>query len=363
MSTIIIKLLLIFQDFYYLEEEDELIYDDFLTSIYQSDVFNLTELKFNSLIVDYDTIFTFDLDLLYFFSKYQLFKYNYTKLYLFSLNNTIFTIFESFLENLINNLLLNYLIIILIFFPFVNIFSNLKKNKNEEYDIINNLELLILEEELSNVEDMKFLTFFMFFSFLIYFSSLFSLLLLKHFVFKTLFFLVYFFLFLIIIIFSLSFIYSYGIYIVGYLRGSSVYRFKTFEFIYDNIALIAFYTRLYLQFFRLILITGIFIELYENIFNDIFTNVLENYLKNLYNILINDTNYLFIENSSFLTSFFKKILFIINFFFKLIFNGIHFIYTIGGQFVTFFLIIFNIIIFLYTSFSNFLMESYFLSKK
>jgi hypothetical protein len=213
-------------------------------------------------------------ELINFFSKKSIYSKYFTKKYLYvasELNNINFIFF---FDSLVFNLFLIYFLLVILTLSYVLILSNLQKNKNEEYDVINTIEIILNEEELSNFEDLKIIFIFLFFTFMVYFANFFSLILLKNYIYKSLFFLVYFFLFFLILIFSLSFVYYCGIFFINYLRGSSSYNLFIFEFIYDNIALIAFYTRLYLQFFRLILITSVFVEIYEYIHNHFLVNFL-----------------------------------------------------------------------------------------
>lgn len=301
-------------------------------------------------------------DLIFFFSKKNVYSKYFTKKYLF-ISNELFNInFNFFFGSFVYTLFIIYLLFILIILTYVIILSNLKKNKNEEYDVINAVEIILNEEELGNFEDLKIIFTFLIFTFLIYFSNFFSLIILKNYIYKSLFFIVYLFLFLLILIFSLSFVYYCGIFFINYLRGSSSYNLFIFEFIYDNIALIAFYTRLYLQFFRLILITTVFIEIYEYIHNNILINFIINKIKT-WNSYYYTEQFFFTKFNSIFYTIINKLLFIFNLLILAIFNLIHFVYTFMGQLLTFFLIIFNIIIFLYTSFNSVTFENYFLLKK
>lgn len=229
----------------------------------------------NNILINMNSI-----ELLYFFNKKKIYSKYFTKKYLFISNDLNDINFNFFFGSFIYNLFIIYFLFVIITLFYIVITSNIKKNKNEEYDVINSIEIILNEEELGNFEDLKIIFTFLIFTFLIYFSNFFSLILLKNYIYKFLFFIVYLFLFLLILIFSISFVYYCGIFFINYLRGSSSYNLFIFEFIYDNIALIAFYTRLYLQFFRLILITSVFIEIYEFIHSHILINFLVNKVKN-----------------------------------------------------------------------------------
>jgi len=145
---------------------------------------------------------------------------------------------------------------------------------------------------------------------------------------------------------------DFGIFYVCFLRGVAPTSIIIFEFVYDVIALIAFYVRLLVQGVRLILMTYAYISMHDYIlFYDIFdysTFNTESIWKD-----ISNTN----TSISSVTYFFLLVL--PTYIFNWIYEIIHVFFVLTGQLVAYLAMIFWLFLFLFTFFVLYKHEKFF----
>lgn len=197
-----------------------------------------------------------------------------------NLNNTMFLNYyssfrleiASFLDK--NNLIepLNYLLQISVLLYFIVFFGSLffsffSKNKEEfQLDIDHSVINLSseAEKEIFSIDDALNLLFFLLFFFGVYFGFLF-LSLSSSFTELFVFFLPLLFIFYFIILIPFNLLFDFGLFFVVYLRGSSNTSSLFFECVYDYIGVIAFFTRLIVQFVRLVLMFVVYCMMHDTV--------------------------------------------------------------------------------------------------
>lgn len=150
-------------------------------------------------------------------------------------------------------------------------------------------------------------------------------------------------------------LYDFGIFYLVYLKGVGSSAIILFEFIFDYIAVIIFYTRILVQSVRLVLMIFIYFSMHELILNFFFKNDL------FFNYdILTESNNLLLENNNFSYYF----LFIIpGKFLYWIYEVFHMFFVVTVQFVAFFAIVFWLFLFLYTFFVIEKQENYFFEKR
>lgn len=275
-----------------------------------------------------------------------------------SLNNTAYlNFFSSFKLNLAvfldkNNIIepLNYLLQISFLIYFIIFFSMLflsffSKNKEEfQIDIEHSFINLSseAEKEIFSVDDALNLLFFLLFFFGVYFGFLFLSL---HSAFTELFvfFLPLLFIFYFIVLIPFNLLFDFGLFFVVYLRGSSNTSSLFFECVYDYIGVIAFFTRLLVQFVRLVLMFVVYCMMHDTV-------MLQNYSQK--NFLIGDSfidELSSVQPTSYSIGCFLFVVFPLRLFYWC-YEVMHTFFVVTVQFSAFFTIVFWLFLLFYTFF-------------
>jgi hypothetical protein len=86
------------------------------------------------------------------------------------------------------------------------------------------------------------------------------------------------FIFYFIVLIPFNLLYDFGFFFVAYLRGASNTSSLFFEFVYDYIGVIAFFTRLLVQFVRLILMFVVYCMMHDTVMLQVYSQ--QNFLIN-----------------------------------------------------------------------------------
>lgn len=271
-------------------------------------------------------------DLIYFSSNF--FEFNVISfLNLYSLNSSVNYMFQ----------LVIFFIIIVFFVIFF--FSFFSKNK-EEWQI--DTEFLIAnttveaEKELFSIDDAVNCLFFLILLFGSYFGFLFlgwSL----SFTEISIFFMPLLFIFYFIVLIPFNLLYDFGFFFVAYLRGASNTSSLFFEFVYDYIGVIAFFTRLLVQFVRLILMFVVYCMMHDTVMLQVFSqqNFLlnDNFWEEIINIAPNGNSVMFFL----FVSFPLRLIY-------WLYECLHTFFVVTVQFAAFFTIVFWLFLLFYTFF-------------
>lgn len=250
-----------------------------------------------------------------------------------------------FLFFLISMLIINLL-------SFYNSYNN--EERTIDSDFLNSSILVESEKEITSIDDylIVLITILYVFGFYFYIHSAFTL------ISQSTIYMIYYLLF-VTFIFILGMptllLYDLGIYFLVYLKGTGKSNNSFIEVVYDYIACVVFYTRIFAQWIRLILMFVTYISLSHYvvdfeitnkfiIFNELYANL------NNYNDLKTTISY--------------YILVILPFkFFYWTYEILHTLFLVTSQFVAFFAIVFWLILFLYTFFIIEKFEEYFSFKR
>jgi hypothetical protein len=199
----------------------------------------------------------------------------------FKLNVAVLLDKSNVVEPLNYLLQVSFLFYFIIFFT-VLFFSFFSKNK-EGYQIDVEHSVINLsseaEKEIFSIDDALNLLFFLLFFFGVYFGLLF-LSMSSSFTELFVFFLPLLFIFYFIVLIPFNLLFDFGLFFVVYLRGSSNTSSLFFECVYDYIGVIAFFTRLIVQFVRLVLMFVVYCMMHDTV-------MLQNYSQK--NFLVGDS--------------------------------------------------------------------------
>jgi len=199
----------------------------------------------------------------------------------FKLNVAVLLDKSNVIEPLNYLLQVSFLLYFIVFFT-VLFFSFFSKNK-EEYQIDVEHSVINLsseaEKEIFSIDDALNLLFFLLFFFGVYFGFLF-LSMSSSFTELFVFFLPLLFIFYFIVLIPFNLLFDFGLFFVVYLRGSSNTSSLFFECVYDYIGVIAFFTRLIVQFVRLVLMFVVYCMMHDTV-------MLQNYSQK--NFLVGDS--------------------------------------------------------------------------
>nr|YP_004841708.1 Ymf66 [Ichthyophthirius multifiliis]AEL89250.1 Ymf66 [Ichthyophthirius multifiliis] len=289
------------------------------------------------------------------FNIYDFFLYNYST----NENINIFNSIVSELTILSCTLYIHILFLITLLSIFIiYLFSFYSNYSNEENfidsDYLNNSVIVESEKEITSIDDylLLLITLLYVFGFYFYIYSLFSL------ISQSVIFMIYYSLF-ISFIFILGIptllLYDLGIYFLVYLKGTGKSSNSLIEVVYDYIACVVFYTRIFAQWIRLILMFVTYISLSHYVAEFELTN---NF------IIFNDLKGSFNNYNNFKSNISYYILVILPFkFFYWIYELLHTLFLVTSQFVAFFAIVFWLILFLYTFFVIEKFEDFFKYKR
>lgn len=233
--------------------------------------------------------------------------------------------------------------IVAIFITFF--FSFFSRNKEEWQDDINhsvsNLSVEA-EKELGAIDDIVYLFCCALFIFTVYFGfflNFFNVNLMENSFFVSL-----WPIFILVILFiPLNLLFDFGLFFLVYLRGSAKTSSIIFEWIYDWMGIIAFFTRIVVQFVRQILILVVYLIMHDTVVLQIIPSELflmnDNFWSELTSIqpTFNSISYFFF------IAFPMRVLY-------WIYEVLHTFFVATGQFAAFFTIVFWLFLLLYTSF-------------
>jgi len=253
-----------------------------------------------------------------------------------SLNLSTFNLLNISLVLVFSNIYLSinyiYLYIFYFYFLFLYLFI-LFFSKNYFYLQFNNYILVLLictiltenEKEINSLDDLFYI--FIFFSFFFFYSFFFYGFIFL-FMYSNIFIFFFFFqLKLIILLIPVSILLDYGFFFIVYIRGCSNTSLLVYEILLDYINIIGYFTRIYIQLIRLVVI---FITFYQ--FNELY---IENFYFYYYfykssNILILNYSYQLI---------FSLLLFLLHWFYEII----HFIFIFLLQSIAFNIVILELL--------------------
>lgn len=254
----------------------------------------------------------------------------------------------------IHFIFLSFFISLLIVYllSFYNNYNNEEKIIDSDY--LNSSILVESEKEITSIDDyiIVLITILYVFGFYFYINSTFTL------ISQSTIYMIYYLLF-VTFIFILGMptllLYDLGIYFLVYLKGTGKSHNSFIEVIYDYIACVVFYTRIFAQWIRLILMFVTYLSLSHY--------VIEFEITNKFTIL--NENYTNLNNyNDFKTHISYYILVLLPFkFFYWSYEILHTLFLVTSQFVAFFAIVFWLILFLYTFFIIEKFEEYFSLKR
>ncbi len=236
-----------------------------------------------------------------------------------------------------------FLYFIVIFF--VLFYSFFTKNKEEsKLDIVHFVINLSYEaeKEIFSIDDAVNLLFFLLFFFGVYFGLLFVSMQ-SAFTELFIFFLPLMFIFYFIILIPCNLLFDFGLFFIVYLRGSSTTSSLFFECVYDYIGVIAFFTRLIVQFVRLVLMFIVYCMMHDTV-------MLQNYSQK--NFLVGDSFWdelMTVQPNGTSIFFFLFSTFPLRLFYWC-YECMHTFFVVTVQFSAFFTIVFWLFLLFYTFF-------------
>lgn len=262
----------------------------------------------------------------------------------FKLNVAVLLDKSNVVEPLNYLLQVSFLFYFIIFFT-VLFFSFFSKNK-EGYQIDVEHSVINLsseaEKEIFSIDDALNLLFFLLFFFGVYFGLLF-LSMSSSFTELFVFFLPLLFIFYFIVLIPFNLLFDFGLFFVVYLRGSSNTSSLFFECVYDYIGVIAFFTRLIVQFVRLVLMFVVYCMMHDTV-------MLQNYSQK--NFLVGDSFWeelMSVQPNGTSMFFFLFATFPLRLFYWC-YECMHTFFVVTVQFSAFFTIVFWLFLLFYTFF-------------
>lgn len=243
---------------------------------------------------------------------------------------------------------------------FVTLLFSFYGNQNNEENIIdndylNNSLLVESEKEITSIDDYLVLLFTVayVFGFYFYLYSFISILNQSNI-------LIVYYSICIMFIFILGMptllLYDLGIYFLVYLKGSGKSSQSLQEVIYDYIACIVFYTRIFAQWIRLVLMFVTYISLSHYVIEFELTNN---------TLILNENNFQYINDLNYYNSSITYYILTVlpGKFFYWCYEILHTLFLVTSQFIAFFAIVFWLILFLYTFFIIEKHENFFFYKR
>nr|YP_010183548.1 Ymf66-like protein [Paramecium gigas]QVG61497.1 Ymf66-like protein [Paramecium gigas] len=244
--------------------------------------------------------------------------------------------------NFFMQMILVFFFIVIYLSFFCSFFS---KNKNEmqlESEYLFSSLTYEVEKELFSIDDAIHCIFFLCLMFGSYFGFLFLAWDISY-TEITLFFIPLVLIFIFIIFIPINLLYDFGLFFIAYLRGASNTSSLFFECVYDYIGLIAFFTRLLVQFVRLILMFVVYCIMHDAVMLQNYSQVSffkgDSFWTEIFSVFFNGKSFFYF----FCTTLPMQLLY-------WTYECLHTFFVVTVQFTAFFTIIFWLFLLFYTFF-------------